>query len=309
MPVLPKSSLYTPIGTQVGTANATGTNTTVHTTNADASDINIGDIVKIYTTTSGFHQLRSFAVTISDKQVDTPSAGTTRFTFSPALGTTTASGDLIYAPEVVDVETWISDNMTKTDRVLGAWPCTSTTRPDDFQVSQFSDMLIYERDTQSILRYDGPSGTWETVCSVTRARGRVGYSFSNAAGATTGADDITGPYIPLTFTARRNQWYRIFASFNLEYVAGSFAEAFINIHKNNGGSVSSANTLLARIGSDVNSVSSGVNNRVETVFKHTLADQQITVGLFLSRDGMSDSDTIRFSPNQYNHIGIEDIGQ
>lgn len=75
------------------TANAGGTTTTIVGTNADASDISVGDVVRLYNSSDVVKTDKAFTVTT--KAVDTPGAGSTTITFTPAAGAATASGDYI----------------------------------------------------------------------------------------------------------------------------------------------------------------------------------------------------------------------
>lgn len=306
MPNTFRAAMYSPYGTLRGVGNAAGTTTTVHTTNADASDINIGDKLKIYSLFIFTHGLRGDIVTVTNKQVDTPGAGTTRFTFTPALGSATASGDQIYAPEVMDVTTWISNNMTILDKMMGAFPCTSSTRPTGGD--RFTDMLIFERDTLDLRRWDTGAASWEFISNPINARGRIGYVSSNAVGTTTAAGDQSGPYLTITFNQRLNQWYHLFSSYNIGYVAGTNGEAHAVLRRANGASVTGAASQIDRGCADPMSNNDSMNNRVFGIWKGD-ADTQVTVGLFLDRTGMADADTMAFTANSFNMMCLEDLGQ
>jgi len=298
--------LNEPFGVLKATATAIGTATTFHCTNAEAVNINIGDKVKIYGLFIFTHTLRGDLVTITNKQIDTPGAGTTRFTFTPALGSATAVNDKMYDPEIVDVLTWISNNMTILDDAIGAYPCTSTTRPTGSL--RKTDMLIFERDTLDLRRWDSGLASWELVSNPRHARGQVAYVSSNAVGTTTAAGSVSGPYLSASFTAKKDQWYQVFSSYNIGYVAGTIGEAHAVLRRASGGVVTNAGTKISSGCADPMTNNDSVNNRTIGVFKAT-ADEQITVGLFLDRSGMVDADTMAFTANSFNMLAIEDMGQ
>lgn len=75
------------------TANAIGLATTIIGTNADASEFAVGERVRLYTSADVPKEDTVF--TISTIAVDTPGAGSTTITFSPAAAAATASGDYI----------------------------------------------------------------------------------------------------------------------------------------------------------------------------------------------------------------------
>lgn len=308
MPTTTRLGVYIPFGTFKSATNAAGTTTTFHTTNANAASMNIGDMVKVYALASGLHTVRGGEVTITNKQVDTPSAGTTRFTFTPALGSASQTGDEVYDPEVMDVTTWISNNHTKADGILGAFPCTSSTRPTGS--SRFTDMVIHEKDTHNLLRWTGAS--WESFANPIRARGRMAYTSSNAAGSSTAPGSQTGPYLTSTFNAKAGQWYKVFVSVNENYASGAGGgEAWLVLRKATGGSVSGSDTEISRCSGDIPTItntSDTWNNRSIGAFQVS-SDQQVTVGLFLDRTGMSDAQNMQFSANCFNIMCVEDMGQ
>jgi hypothetical protein len=90
---------FTPVNKNVGgaprafTANAAGSTTTIVGTNADAVDLAIGDRVRLYNSSNTLKDNKLF--TITNEQLDTPGAGSTTFTFTPAATGATASGDYI----------------------------------------------------------------------------------------------------------------------------------------------------------------------------------------------------------------------
>ncbi len=74
------------------TANASGTTTTLVTSNADAIYMEVGMIVDLYDNADALKTTGN-AKEITNIQEDTPSAGSTTITFTPAAGGNTASGD------------------------------------------------------------------------------------------------------------------------------------------------------------------------------------------------------------------------
>lgn len=307
MPNTFRAALYSPYGVLKCVVNSAGTTTTFHTTNADAADINIGDKVKIYSLFIFTHTLRTGLVTITNKQIDTPVAGTTRFTFSPAVGSATQNNDQVYDPEIVNVTTWISNNMDILDKMMGAFPCTSSTRPTGS--SRFSDMLIFERDTQELRRWDAGSALWELISHPRRARGRIGYTSNAAAGPDTAQNVQTGPYMSITFTQNVDQWYQLFTSCNLSYVSGANDEGRLCFRIADGGAVTGSSPLVgSKLPFDPMTNNDSINVRGTASFKAT-ATKQVTVGVFLDRTGMVDTGVIRFTPSSHNMFCVEDMGQ
>lgn len=94
--------LYQPIGTLRATATAVGgTATRFHCTNADASDITVGQVLRLYDSALALKEDTNF--TVIQIEADTPGAGTTRITYSPASAVNTAVGDFFYEADVVSV--------------------------------------------------------------------------------------------------------------------------------------------------------------------------------------------------------------
>lgn len=75
------------------TGNAGGSTTTLICTNADATDLIIGDRVRLFNSSNVIKENKLF--TITNEQLDTPGAGSTTFTFTPAAAAATVSGDYI----------------------------------------------------------------------------------------------------------------------------------------------------------------------------------------------------------------------
>lgn len=87
-------SLYGDLGSATGTmtANAAGTTSTIKGTDADAADINIGDMFRLYTSTGALKEPTVFQVT-SKSSV----SGTTTIGFTPNAAVATASTDFMKA--------------------------------------------------------------------------------------------------------------------------------------------------------------------------------------------------------------------
>jgi hypothetical protein len=305
VPNTTRRGFYAPYGVLKGSVNAAGTGTTFHVTNADSADMAIGDNVKVYAVASGIRSLRGDIVTISNIQADTPSAGTTRVTFSPTLASSSASGDEVYSPEIVDVETWVSNNMPKADQVLGAFRCTSTSRPS----SPPPDMIIYEWDTGDLRRWDSVNTTWTRWNNSSRPVGYVGKTVSQLAGASTVAGAITGPYLPLTGTFIKDQWYRIFITLTMEVTVGQFGEAFASIKRGTGGSVNTGSSEIALFSCDPNTPTDPVPATLIFPYLHGQPTGTYTVGVFCDRSGQTGSETIRFGAQANNQMTIEGIGK
>lgn len=309
MPNTFRRNFYSPYGTLKATTTAVGTTTTFDVSNAEGANLTIGDKIKIYGLFIFTHTLRDGLVTISNKQVDTPTLGTTRITFGPALTGATQNGDKVYLPEVVDVNTWISNNMTQADGILGAFPCTSATRPNGG--TRFPDMVIFERDTKNLMRWNNGATVWELINNVDRARGRKAYASSNVAGATCLPGDHVGPYLPITLNVESGQWYEVFFSVNVEYVTGSDAEAFAAVRIQDGATVDVSSNSIGFFGCDANGLTvDGTNNRGVCAYQAP-SSKQITIGLFLDRASMAATpgNSLRFAANTHNMMCIEDVGQ
>lgn len=83
-------------------ATGAGSTTTLVCTNADATDLAIGDKVRLFTSANVLKEDTLF--TISNEQLDTPGAGSTTFTFGPAAASATATGDyLSNAQDISDI--------------------------------------------------------------------------------------------------------------------------------------------------------------------------------------------------------------
>lgn len=85
----------------LATANAAGTTTTMVMSNAEAIYLEIGMFVDLYT--SG-NVLKESAREITNVQRDTPAAGSTTVTFTPAAAAATASGDYIVRDDNLNKE-------------------------------------------------------------------------------------------------------------------------------------------------------------------------------------------------------------
>lgn len=72
------------------TANATGTTSTLKCPDADATDVEVGDIARLYTAAGALKERTFFRVT-----GESSSTGTTTLTFSPNAAAATASGDVL----------------------------------------------------------------------------------------------------------------------------------------------------------------------------------------------------------------------
>jgi hypothetical protein len=99
---------YTPINKNKGgpprsaVSTAEGLVTTFICTNADATDFAVGDKFRLFLSTGVLKENKLFTITV--EAVDTPGAGSTTFTFTPAAAAVTAIGNYISnAQDISDI--------------------------------------------------------------------------------------------------------------------------------------------------------------------------------------------------------------
>lgn len=288
--------LHLPIGTLRGTATASGTSSQFHLSNADAADIAIGDLLSVYTSD---YQTRSRG-TVTNIQADTPGAGTTRITLSPALSSSTASGDFAYVQEVVDVTTGISNQMESLNTDIRVEAVETVAGASHL----YTGKLAYETFTKWIRRYDGAN--WDYLHNTSQPRGRVAFTSLGTTSANVAANGKL-KILDVTFTAYQFRLYAISYGGNTDMGAGNDAEAIYSLRWALGGTVSTTDSLISSGGADVNDNGTGLSIHNSGIYPFAPnVNSQVTVGLFIERPNTGDAKTVNSTSYQY--LAVEDIG-
>lgn len=310
-----KLGLYFPIGTFLAAHELVGSTTTqFHCSNAAAAGINIGMRVRIYAhdfITDPPLTLIATAV-ITNKEANTPSAGITRLTFTPAASQAPDFADDMYDPEVINVTTAISNQMQTLDDKMDAILCTAGTRPSSPFVGQITvESSVFGAPPFEVRRWNG--STWEQIVPPGsggggEVGGRVGYTNTDSVSSTSTTNTEVGPYLSLTFTAQQNHSYLIEFSGALDCnnVAPS-PGAYLKYRVANGGSVTTSDTYIDS-GIMTCEILTGLPmcQTFNAVYTHSGATGQVTIGVF--HETFTSSRSTFFAANSHSYLAIEDGG-
>lgn len=300
--------LYQPLGTLKATHNATASTTSqFHTSNADASDLEVGMLVRCYNVFI-FSHIYIGEVNITSIQADTPSVGITRITFSPVVTSVPTNGCQMYVPEIINPTTAIADQMQIIDNRMDATLCTPSTRP----ILPFPGQLSMESAVLGVgpfeLRY-WTGSTWQLIVgSGGGVAGRLGYTSQTVAGPNVTAGITTGPYMSITFGAIAGHTYLIDVGAAVEASGALESEAMAYLYVKSGGSVDTSGTKIGAMGFDTDIEGLPVHNSFCIPWTAP-SSGTFTVGLFLKKpeDTGSIFDSVSFSSG-FNTMSIEDGG-
>lgn len=309
MPTTPVLGLNRPLGLLRCTHNATSSTTAqFHTTNADATDIAIGDKVRCYNVAGTVYTFIGETI-ITNKQIDTPGAGVTRFTVAPVFSSAPVTGAELYKVDIVDPSVFMNPQMDKIDMSMDATLCTPGTRPGVPYVGQ----LIVESAVIGVspfeVRYWNGS-TWVLmVQSGAGVPGRVAFVTSNSAGPDTGQNQENGPYLSATISVISGHTYLIHVCAAVEeFVTNLSAEALCRVRSAVGAVVTTSSTKISDGGFDPDTGATQIPNN--WTFHYTaVADEQRTFGVFLYVGSCDVFDNVNFAPNAFNILAIEDAGE
>lgn len=309
-----KLNLYEPIGTLIGAHELdVSTTTQFHLSNAAAAGVNIGDRVRIYNQLLFDPHLSLLGtVTITNKQANTPGAGITRLTFTPALSVAANFADTMYHPEVTDVTTALSNQMQTIDDKMDSILCTPGTRPGSPYVGQITvESTVFGAPPFEVRRWGG--ATWDLIVASgsgggSEVSGRVAYVTSDAE-STHSINTEVGPYLSATFTAQSGHTYLIeFSGTLVDDTTGGFdSYGSIRLRWAAGASVTTSGTLISgnRMSTDLDQFP--ITHTVPA-FHTAGSTQEITIGVFhINQAGVGGEDMF-FQANSHSYLAIEDGG-
>lgn len=316
-----KLALYQPIGTVLADHDLTvSTTTQFHCTNAQGANFVIGQRVRIYAKpfTDNHRTLISVGnvtntATITNIEANTPSAGVTRLTYTPACSQAPDFADQIFDPETVNVTTALSNQMQTIDDKMDAILCTPGTRPSSPFVGQITvESTVFAAPPFEVRRWNG--SIWELIVAAgggggPEATGRVAYVVSNAE-STHSINTEVGPYLSATFTAQANHTYLIeFSGTLTDDTGGGFTDSFgpLRIRWAAGGSVTTSGTLIS---SNLMSTDLDTFPITQTIVAfHTAGStQEITIGVFHINQSGNANEDLFFQANSHSYLAIEDGG-
>lgn len=309
-----KLGLYEPIGTILAAHELdVSTTTQFHCSNAAAANVSIGQRVRIYDQLLFDPHLALLGtVTITNKQANTPGAGITRLTFTPALSVAPNFADTMYDPEIANVTTAISNQMQTIDDKMDATLCTPGTRPGSPYVGQITvESAVFGAPPFEVRRWGG--ATWDLIVASgagggSEVGGRIGYVSTDSESTHSTGTEV-GPYLSITFTAQVNHTYLIEFSGTLldDIIGGTDSFGPCRIRWAAGASVTTGGTLISS-----NQMSTDLDDFPITqtiVAFHTAGSaQQITIGVFHIRQSSTGGEDYFFRANAHSYLAIEDGG-
>lgn len=217
----------------------------------------------------------------------------------------------LYKPvgtDVVDVTAHISDQMATVDGNVGAFVCTSTSRPDP----AFAGQIIFVTDIGTVEVFDDVAFDWQTIAFTDerRPRGHMAFGSNNANSELVNNGNSTDVYISLTFNAETGRKYRYIFVVAVDPPDGSgiHDEHGVDLHirKAEGASVSKTDDFIDFERLHYEDDLSGLAKEGCIIGKEfTLSPAgQWTLGLFLTKFG---TNQMQINAN-YNVLFIEDMG-
>lgn len=212
----------------------------------------------------------------------------------------------LYRPtnsDIVDVNAALTDQLQYFDTGAVVQSCTFATRPTG--ATLYTGKLIYETDTENLLKYSG--SVWEIIQSRTFPRGRVAYT-STVTDSTTIGNNTQTMLLTVTFTAATNRVYAINCGGEVEGSAGTDAPNFTRVFYAAGAVVNFSSTEVSCRGADCNdNAISGANMAWWHKTSHIPSiNGQVTYGIAFGRPAAVDGKSARSVGYQW--IGVEDIG-
>lgn len=220
-------------------------------------------------------------------------------TTTPRLG--------LYLPpdENVDVTNHLSNQLQAIDNAFDAFVCTSTTHPSS---GNFDGRLIYETDTGNLSYWDSGSSSWIVYSNGRKPLGRLGYiTTSSASSSLAGVGEI-GPYLAITFTAKKNREYVIHYSGTTDHVSGhNSAARWIVFRASTSGAVTTSSTMIHQNIGDIADNGTGLSVRQNTSSPYfPNINGSVTVGVFLR--ATAGTNTVLFNSASMQMFAVEDIG-
>lgn len=304
MPETKWIGLRKPLGVLKATAVDTGTDSTIVVSPEEAAGIMPGDKLKLYSVDGFVHTLLGDRVTVTDI---TDGEGVSTITFDPPVGSSTATGNEAYALEVVDVETWVSEQMEKLDTIPGCVMVDENFPIDPADLK--SGVIGFDVESKELLVWGSEEQRWFVWNAPYYTKGSIVHWHVDTAGETVGLNQ-TSLYFSTTVDFPPNRVCIVEFSVNVELVSGTAAEGFLCVRVADGDTVTTSDELLGRFPLDLPPVGTGNSlNYTGQCLLFTLEGGTATVGFFVERTGMTGTaNSMRLAADSYNTFSIEDAG-